>query len=154
MKASKKRLQEIERKGRFSEGEEVIFYDRIGDEWTEEEKQWIRRRHPDCKIFMKPFSRTPPYGFARQGKAAVALFNDLAGLVRWNPEKQKKHDDEIRKRVEEESRMINERWLKKHHDWGVTTHPAVSACRRTSRHPSDGGDLFKFPPGMAGWGSP
>jgi hypothetical protein len=59
MRSSKKRLQEIEEKGRFRESEEVVFYDLIGQEWTEKEKQWIRSRHPDCKIFMKPFHCHP-----------------------------------------------------------------------------------------------
>jgi|GEM_PF-2923963 len=86
MKSSKKRLQEIERKGRFSESKEVIFYDQLGQEWTEEEKEWICHRHPHCKMFMKPFSKTMPYGFERQGKEAVALFKDLASLVNWDPE--------------------------------------------------------------------
>jgi len=107
MDSQKKRLEEIERKGGFNEDPEVNFIAQIGEEWTEEKKEWIQRRHPDCKYFMKPLSNNMPFGFERQGEEAVALYKDLGTLVNWSPERQQKHDDEIRKRVEEESRMIS-----------------------------------------------
>jgi hypothetical protein len=65
---------------------------------------------------VKPFCKTPPYGMERQGKEAMALFKDLASLVHRDAEKQKRRDNEIRKRVAEESRMIRERWREPEED--------------------------------------
>jgi hypothetical protein len=95
MKSQKRRLEEIERKGQFNKGEEVVFWSWPGHDWTEEQKEWICRRHPDCKFFMKPLSPTMPYGYARQGEEAVALYKDLASLVDWEAEK-KRMDEQMR----------------------------------------------------------
>lgn len=101
MKSHKKRLEKIERKGRFDKDGSVIFYDRIGHEWTEQEKQWIRSRHPTCRVFIKPLSKTMPYGYERQGKEAVALYKDLCRLVDWEADE---------RRYEKQGKIFRERY--------------------------------------------
>lgn len=59
------------------------------------QKEWIKKRHPGCKFFMKPLSPTMPYGYERQGEEAVALYKDLASLVDWEAEK-RRMDDQMR----------------------------------------------------------
>jgi hypothetical protein len=99
MKSHKKRLEALEQKHRLNRNDEVVFLDRIGEEWTEEEKEWIRNRHPECKAFIKPLTQTMPYGFERQGEKAVALYKDLVSLVNWEKRKQRMEDQASRARA-------------------------------------------------------
>lgn len=59
MKKAQTRLEALE--AHFLQDDEPIFFDRIGEPWTEEEKQEAIRNNPNDKVFWRRLSTITPY---------------------------------------------------------------------------------------------
>ena len=107
MKQIKKRLEEMEKRAPVQQTDGPVFMWH-GWEMTAEKEAKILRKYPDIKMFWRLLSLTLPYGVK---KRPGIIKHVEGGLLIWPaPKAEAKAKEEIRKRIEEESRLISERW--------------------------------------------
>ncbi len=97
MKSAIKRQEELEKSRPGKKETQFVCW--AGQKWTQKEKEMMKCKYPDVKLFWKPPTKTLPHGWQRMDKKSLELLNDLISLVNWDPEVVKKRDEEIRRRV-------------------------------------------------------
>ena len=118
MSSLKKRIETLEENAPVNQ--KPVFWGNGMQKWTEEQKEVMLKKYPDCTFFMIPLSPCLPYEWPRMNKADQEFTKDMASLVRCDPDKEKRMDEAIRRWVgreellEGDERLLEEFGVK---DW-------------------------------------